>query len=165
MNPGKGSVIGTIATGKYSGCHGYVGARRSVGAASVHGEAPRRGDFPDLHVFPGGKVDRQIGSLSFAPDLMDAHASARPGVSAGGLRYWVAVARECLKNVVSCWRTVTRTSVAGQCSANGMAKLRQQLLQGDLAWSEVLRNKRSRSLQTDWLFQSLDHAALGASAF
>jgi 8-oxo-dGTP pyrophosphatase MutT (NUDIX family) len=54
-------------------------------------------DFPDLHVFPGGKVDQQ----DFLPDLVvgldDGSASRQLGIAAGGLRYWVAAIRECFE--------------------------------------------------------------------
>ncbi|GIR63521.1 MAG: hypothetical protein CM15mP68_1870 [Pseudomonadota bacterium] len=78
----KERYCATIATGKISaGRHSYVGARRSVGAASVHGEAPRRGDFPICMYFPAVKLIRKIGSLSFAliwrmPTPVPAWASA-----------------------------------------------------------------------------------------
>lgn len=72
--------------------------RDSVQAMEVYMvKRPGRGDFPDLHVFPGGKVDDD----DFAPEvcfgLDDNTASSRLGIEAGGLRYWVAVARECFE--------------------------------------------------------------------
>ena len=56
-----------------------------------------RGAFPDLHVFPGGKVDEEDFAPELCTDIDDAEASRLLGVSAGGLRYWVAVARECFE--------------------------------------------------------------------
>ena len=58
---------------------------------------PGRGDFPDLHVFPGGKVDEDDFATAVCYGIDDATASARLGISGGGTRYWVAVARECFE--------------------------------------------------------------------
>ena len=57
---------------------------------------PGSGDFPDLHVFPGGKLDE----ADLAPDLLEgldeATADRLLGVN-GALRYWVAAIRECFE--------------------------------------------------------------------
>ena len=58
---------------------------------------PGRGDFPDLHVFPGGKVDESDFAPHLCRGLDDVEASRRLGIEAGGLRYWMAVARECFE--------------------------------------------------------------------
>ena len=60
-------------------------------------QRPGQAVFPNLHVFPGGKVDES----DFLPDICvgidDERASRSLGVSAGGIRYWVAVVRECFE--------------------------------------------------------------------
>jgi len=53
--------------------------------------------FPDLHVFPGGKVDDADHLESICADIDDRHASIQLGILAGGLRYWVAAIRECFE--------------------------------------------------------------------
>ena len=53
--------------------------------------------FPDLHVFPGGKVDDADHLESICAGLDDRRASTQLGLSAGGLRYWVAAIRECFE--------------------------------------------------------------------
>ena len=58
---------------------------------------PGRGAFPDLHVFPGGKVDAEDWAPHICFGMDDVEASRLLGVEEGGLRYWVAVARECFE--------------------------------------------------------------------
>ena len=61
-------------------------------------QRPDRGAFPNLHVFPGGKMDDADASLShLCRDLSDAAASAALGLESGGLRYWVTAIRECFE--------------------------------------------------------------------
>ncbi|MEO8718658.1 MAG: hypothetical protein ABI423_10625, partial [Burkholderiales bacterium] len=52
------------------------------------------------HVFPGGaldKADREVRVLRRVAGLTDAEASARLGIEAGGIAYWVAAIRECFE--------------------------------------------------------------------
>ena len=53
-----------------------------------------------MYVFPGGRVDEADGAASIAAHcdgLDDPTASARLGIDAGGLAFWVAAVRECFE--------------------------------------------------------------------
>ncbi len=54
-------------------------------------------DFPDLHVFPGGKVDEQDLLEGWVHGCSEAEANRLLGLPAGGLRYWVTAIRECFE--------------------------------------------------------------------
>ena len=60
-------------------------------------QRPGRGDFPNLHVFPGGKVEEADYLPDLCAGLDDAAANRAMGVATGGLRYWVAAIRECFE--------------------------------------------------------------------
>ena len=61
-------------------------------------QRPGRGVFPNLHVFPGGKVDGADQGLDhLCRQLSDERASAVLGLERGGLRYWVTAIRECFE--------------------------------------------------------------------
>lgn len=60
-------------------------------------QRPGKGAFPDLHVFPGGKVDADDLAPQICIGIDDQEASQRLGLAQGGLRYWVAMARECFE--------------------------------------------------------------------
>ncbi len=61
-------------------------------------QRPGRGAFPDLHVFPGGKVETgDEGFESLCDSLSDAVASKILSVCSNGLSYWIAAIRECFE--------------------------------------------------------------------
>ena len=73
-------------------------ARRRQGVEMFMVRRPGRGVFPNLHVFPGGKVDAADAGLgAFCEGRSDADASAALGLADGGLRYWVTAVRECFE--------------------------------------------------------------------
>ena len=100
---------------------------------------PGRGDFPDLHVFPGGKVEASDWQPALCPDLLDKEASARLGVNEGGLRYWVAVARECFEE---CGVLLARDAIGAigipTIQRKGLRIDRQRLLEQRLTWHDLL---------------------------
>ena len=101
---------------------------------------PGRGDFPDLHVFPGGKVDEDDFAPQVVHGLTDGEASARLGIDAGGLRYWVAVVRECFEEcgvlIVNHKGTPVEVGKLPE-----LALWRQQLLAGELAFSSLCQQQ------------------------
>ena len=60
-------------------------------------QRPGGGDFPDLHDFPGGKVDDQDLLEEQVRGCTEAAANRLLGLQAGGLRYWVTAIRECFE--------------------------------------------------------------------
>lgn len=107
---------------------------------------PGGGDFPDLHVFPGGKVDE----ADFAPDLLEgldaARADARLGVEAGGLRYWVAAIRECFEEcgVLLAYRNGALLHWADEGEVARFDGYRQALIGGEITMLEMCRREGLR---------------------
>lgn len=103
-------------------------------------------DFPDLHVFPGGKVDE----ADFAPELVSglspAAADRLLGIDAGGLRYWVAAIRECFEEcgVLLAYRDGGLIRWAGEDEIERFNGYRQQLIDGELGMLEVCRRENIR---------------------
>lgn len=61
-------------------------------------ERPRRGTFPRLHVFPGGKVESYDRiPAEYCASLTDTSASEILNVQDNGLSFWVSAIRECFE--------------------------------------------------------------------
>ena len=103
-------------------------------------------DFPDLHVFPGGKVDEG----DFAPELVSgltpAVADRLLGIEAGGLRYWVAAIRECFEEcgVLLAYRDGSLIRWADENEIERFNGYRQRLIDGDLRMLDVCRLENIR---------------------
>jgi len=103
-------------------------------------------DFPDLHVFPGGKLDGH----DYLPDLVDgmddAAASRALGVAAGGLRYWVAAIRECFEEcgVLLAYRDGQLVRWRNDEEALRFEQYRQALMDGAMGLEDLCRREQLR---------------------
>jgi len=97
------------------------------------------------HVFPGGaldRADRDVRVLRRVAGLTDAEASARLGVEAGGLAYWVAAIRECFEEAgILLAEDEEGRPIDGPRVAT-LAPSRAQLHAGKLAFHEFLERER-----------------------
>jgi 8-oxo-dGTP pyrophosphatase MutT (NUDIX family) len=121
--------------------------RDAVGGPQVFmTQRPGGAVFPDLHVFPGGKVDE----ADFTPHLVDGlqaeAADQRLGVAAGGVRYWVAAIRECFEEcgVLLAYRGGSLLRWADEGEIGRFNGYRQQLIDGTLTMAEVCRREGLR---------------------
>ena len=114
-------------------------------------QRPGRGVFPNLHVFPGGKVegvDHGLGHL--CRDLTDAEASAALGIEDGGLRYWVTAIRECFEEcgVLLAYRDGALFQPRDEAEARRFDGYRNELISGELHLPELAR-RENLELATD----------------
>ena len=100
---------------------------------------PGKGDFPDLHVFPGGKVDED----DFVPELLDGlgdgEANNLLGLSAGAVRYWATAIRECFEEcgVLLARRNGQLVAFADDAEAERFDSYRHQLIDGDITMAAM----------------------------
>lgn len=97
------------------------------------------------HVFPGGaldKADRDLRVLRRVAGLTDADASARLGLEAGGLAYWVAAIRECFEECGILLAEDERGRAIDAVRAAALAQYRAPLNAGKLAFHELLEKER-----------------------
>jgi 8-oxo-dGTP pyrophosphatase MutT (NUDIX family) len=100
-------------------------------------------DFPDLHVFPGGKVDDADYVPEFVMDVDDLQASRMLGVQAGGLRYWVAAIRECFEEcgVLLADRDGELFVPGSESEAARFADYRHALVAGEIDFGSLCRKE------------------------
>ena len=107
-------------------------------------QRPGRGVFPNLHVFPGGKVDGADAGLShLCRDLSDAAASAALGLPSGGLRYWVTAIRECFEEcgVLLAYRGDRLFEPGSEAERERFHGYRNALVAGRLTLPELARSE------------------------
>jgi 8-oxo-dGTP pyrophosphatase MutT (NUDIX family) len=95
-------------------------------------------DFPDLHVFPGGKVDEQDLLAEYVSGCTEAQANRLLGLPAGGLRYWVTAIRECFEEcgVLLARRDGEFVALSDPAEAARFEAYRQSLIDGELTMAE-----------------------------
>jgi len=97
------------------------------------------------HVFPGGaldKADREVRVLRRVAGITDAEASARLGIEAGGIAYWVAGIRECFEESGILLAEGEDGRPVDAARAAALAPCRGQLHAGKLAFHEFLEKER-----------------------
>jgi 8-oxo-dGTP pyrophosphatase MutT (NUDIX family) len=111
----------------------------SVGPEVFMMQRPGGVDFPDLHVFPGGKVDQQDDLPDLVAGLDDASASRQLGIAAGGLRYWVAAIRECFEEcgVLLAYRDGRLLRLVDASEAARFEVYRERLIDGTITLEQV----------------------------
>lgn len=114
-------------------------------------ERPAQGTFPELHVFPGGKIEPYDSGLDdYCLSLTDDKASQTLSLQDSGLRFWVGAIRECFEE-----SGVLFALQNGELLATQTATERQQLRHWALQISsakkqfQLLLDEQSLTLATD----------------
>ena len=107
-------------------------------------QRPGRGVFPDLHVFPGGKVDTEDADLEgLCFGLDDEMASRKLGVEDNAIRYWVTVIRECFEEsgVLLARRQGGDFYFRDDAERTHYRGLRERLLAGEVDFGTLVRSE------------------------
>jgi|TARA_B100000749_G_scaffold246891_1_gene210046 8-oxo-dGTP pyrophosphatase MutT (NUDIX family) len=104
-------------------------------------QRPGRGVFPDLHVFPGGKVDQEDADLEASCfGLNDQLAASKLGLKDNAIRYWVTVIRECFEEsgVLLARRQGKDFYFRDDTERSHYQGLRERLLAGELDFAAII---------------------------
>lgn len=107
-------------------------------------QRPGRGVFPDLHVFPGGKVDKEDADLEAACfGLNDQLASRTLGLKDNAIRYWVTVIRECFEEsgVLLARRHGEDFDFCDDAERSHYRTLRERLLVGEIDFATIISSE------------------------
>lgn len=107
-------------------------------------QRPGRGVFPDLHVFPGGKVDTEDADLEgLCFGLNDEMASRKLGVDDNAIRYWITVIRECFEEsgVLLARRQGEDFYFRDDAERIHYRRLRGRLLAGEVDFATLVRSE------------------------
>ena len=118
---------------------------------------PGRGDFPDLHVYPGGKVDKADSEVfDRCAGFDDSAASKHLHVPSGGLRFWVTVIRECFEEsgVLLAHRDGRPFVYRTQSEKEKYGEIRGQLMAGDIGFAEFVRSEKLQLAVSDVYYLS-----------
>lgn len=102
-------------------------------------------DFPDLHVFPGGKVDHSDHQPHLLDGVTESEADLALGVR-GGSRYWVAAIRECFEEcgVLLASRDDAPVRLAAESERARFSSYRQGLIDRSLDIATLCAQERLR---------------------
>ena len=114
-------------------------------------QRPGRGVFPDLHVFPGGKVDQEDADLEASCFGLNEQLAARKlGLKDNAIRYWVTVIRECFEEsgVLLVRRQGKDFYFRDDAERSHYQGLRERLLAGELDFATII-DREGLELATD----------------